>query len=144
MPHAASGAESGLRARHGRLLAFVEGAVRAADERDPEGRLLQLADQRRVGETRIVAGDLAAGIARLKQEPADGYLRAHGGARFVRSLIATGLIDQYRLLVHPAALGGGEAIFTEEIEIDPIETTAFSGGAVAHVLRPVGRAESAF
>ena len=34
------------------------------------------------GETTIAAGDLAEAITRLKQERSDGYLLAHGGARF--------------------------------------------------------------
>jgi dihydrofolate reductase len=57
------------------------------------------------GETTIAAGDLADAVRRLKRERSDGYLLAHGGARFARSLVATGLIDEYRLLVHPAVLG---------------------------------------
>jgi hypothetical protein len=32
--------------------------------------------------TTIAAGDLAEAITRLKQERSDGYLLAHGGARF--------------------------------------------------------------
>ena len=59
------------------------------------------------GETTI-AGDLAEAITRLKRERSDGYLLAHGGARFARSLVETGLIDEYRLLIHPAILGAGE------------------------------------
>jgi hypothetical protein len=50
------------------------------------------------GETTIAAGDLTEAITRLKQERSDGYLLAHGGARFARSLVETGLIDEYRLL----------------------------------------------
>jgi dihydrofolate reductase len=88
------------------------------------------------GATRIVAGDLAEGVRQLKEESADKYLLAHGGARFVRSLVKTGLIDEFRLLVHPALLGAGEQIFTEPLAIEPVSTTAFSGGAVAHVFRP--------
>src|SRR4029077_1924817 len=35
-------------------------------------------------ETTFIDGDLATAIAELKQQQADGYLLAHGGARFVR------------------------------------------------------------
>jgi dihydrofolate reductase len=48
------------------------------------------------GETTIATGDLAAAVTRLKQERSDGYLLAHGGVRFARSLVARGLIDEYR------------------------------------------------
>jgi dihydrofolate reductase len=42
------------------------------------------------GETTIAAGDLAEAITRLKHERSDGYLLAHGGVRFARSLVETG------------------------------------------------------
>ena len=85
------------------------------------------------GDTTIATGDLAAAITRLKQERSDGYLLAQGGTRFARSLVETGLIDEYRLVIHPVILGAGERIFTAPLTIEPITTTAFSGGAVAHV-----------
>jgi dihydrofolate reductase len=85
------------------------------------------------GETTIATGDLAEAITRLKQERAGGYLFAHGGARFARSLVQTGLIDEYHLLIHPVVLGAGERIFPAPLTIKPISTTVFSGGAVAHV-----------
>lgn len=85
------------------------------------------------GETTIVAGDLAEAVTRLKQERSDGYLLAHGGARFARSLVGTGLIDEYRLVIHPVVLGAGERLFPAPLTIEPTSTTVFSGGAVAHV-----------
>jgi dihydrofolate reductase len=84
--------------------------------------------------TEIATGDLAEAIARLKQQrPSDGYLLAQGGTRFARSLVATGLIDEYRLVVHPVVLGAGEQIFSAPLAIESMSTTVFSGGAVAHV-----------
>ena len=56
-----------------------------------------------------------------------------GGVRFARSLVQTGLIDEYRLVVHPIILGAGERLFTEPLTIEPVSTTAFSRGGVAHV-----------
>jgi dihydrofolate reductase len=84
-------------------------------------------------ETTIASGDLTEEVTRLKQEQTSGYLLALGGARFARSLVETGLIDEYRLVVHPVVLGAGEQLFTAPLTIEPISTTAFSGGAVAHV-----------
>jgi len=84
-------------------------------------------------ETTIAAGDLTETVTRLKRERSGGYLLAHGGARFARSLVETGLIDEYRLAVHPVVLGAGERIFRAPLTIEPASTTAFSGGAVAHV-----------
>ena len=84
-------------------------------------------------ETTIATGDLVDAVARLKQERLGGYLLAQGGVRFARSLVETGLIDEYRLVVHPVVLGAGERLFTAPLTIEPVSTTAFSGGAVAHV-----------
>ena len=117
----------------GRLLARRPRAVRRADERDPQGRVLELADVGRLGKTTIATGDLAEAVMRLKRERPDGYLLAHGGVRFARSLVQTGLIDEYRLVIHPAVLGTGERLFLAPLTIKTVSTTVFSGGAVAHV-----------
>jgi dihydrofolate reductase len=86
------------------------------------------------GETEIATGGLAEAIRRLKQQrSSDGYLLAQGGTRFARSLVETGLIDVYRLVIHPVVLGAGERIFTAPLTIESVSTTVFSGGAVAHV-----------
>jgi dihydrofolate reductase len=84
-------------------------------------------------ETTIATGDLVDAITRLKRVHSEGYLLAQGGARFARSLVATGLIDEYRLVVHPVVLGAGERLFPAPLTIEPTSTTVFSGGAVAHV-----------
>ena len=76
------------------------------------------------GETTIAAGDLAKSVTRLKQERSGGYLLAHGGVRFARSLVETGLIDEYRLMIHPVVLGAGERLFRAPLTIEPISTTA--------------------
>jgi dihydrofolate reductase len=86
------------------------------------------------GETTIATGDLAAAVTRLKEERSGGYLLAHGGVRFARSLVETGMIDEYRLVVHPVVLGAGERLFSEPLAVEPISAVAFSGGAVAHVV----------
>jgi dihydrofolate reductase len=81
------------------------------------------------GQTTIATGDLAQAVTRLKQERSDGYLLAQGGIRFARSLVQTGLIDEYRLVIHPVVLGAGERLFLAPLTIDPTSTIVFSGGA---------------
>ena len=49
------------------------------------------------------------------------------------SLVKTGLIDEYRLAIHPVILGAGERLFAAPLTIEPVSSTAFSSGAVAHV-----------
>lgn len=85
-----------------------------------------------------LTGDLATEIAALKAEAGKPIL-AHGGARFARSLIATGLIDEYHLLVHPVALGRGLAIFTDlatPLDLTLTATQRFPLGAIANAYQP--------
>jgi dihydrofolate reductase len=78
-----------------------------------------------------VSGDGSSGARRSKARPK--FVVAHGGVRLARSLVETGLIDEYRLVIHPVVLGAGERIFMAPLTIEPMSTTVFSGGAVAHV-----------
>jgi dihydrofolate reductase len=89
-------------------------------------------------EAYVASGDLAEEIAGLKAE--DGKpIVAHGGASFARSLVASGLIDQYALLIHPIALGKGLPIFSDLAQprrLKLVSSKAFPGGAAAQVYRP--------
>jgi dihydrofolate reductase len=87
---------------------------------------------------RVFSGDLAEGIAGLKQELGKDIL-AHGGAGFARSLIARGLVDEYRFLVHPVTLGSGLPIFSDlskPLALTLVSSTPFPSGAMANVYRP--------
>jgi dihydrofolate reductase len=89
-------------------------------------------------EPRVASGDLAQEIARLKAEPGKDII-AHGGIAFARSLVKSGLIDEYWLIVHPVALGRGEGLFTDLAKPQAFEllsSTRFPAGACAQVLRP--------
>jgi dihydrofolate reductase len=91
------------------------------------------------GETRILSGALAHEIARLKQEEGKDLL-AHGGARFAQSLVTTGSIDEYRLVVHPVALGSGLRLFPElgtPNRLRLVDVTTFGTGTIAKTYRPV-------
>ena len=89
-------------------------------------------------EAYVASGDLAAEVAKLKV--GDGKpIIAHGGAGFARSLIASGLVDEYALLVHPVALGRGLPIFADlsaPMRLRLVRSQAFPGGAIAQIYRP--------
>ena len=90
------------------------------------------------GDARVFDGDLAEGIRELKAEQGKPIL-AHGGGGFMRSLIATGLIDEYHLLIHPVALGSGLPIFTglaKPLYLKMVDVKAFPGGAMAKTYHP--------
>ena len=87
------------------------------------------------GPVAVVSGDLAEEVARLKAE-GDGYLLAHGGAGLARSLSRLGLVDAYRLNVHPVVLGDGLPMFDAPARMTLVESRAFPSGAVAQTYRP--------
>lgn len=57
----------------------------------------------------LVEGDLEAAVRRLKAE-VDGEIEV-GGPALARTLTALGLIDEYRIYLHPVVLGGGTPFF---------------------------------
>jgi dihydrofolate reductase len=82
-------------------------------------------------------GDLAGEIRRLKRGTGKPLL-AHGGASFARSLVQAGLVDEFRLLVHPVLLGRGLPIFSElpkPLYLELLKSVPFKSGAVAQVYR---------
>lgn len=89
-------------------------------------------------EAEVVNGDLATAIVRLKQQPGKDIV-AQGGAGFAQSLVASGLVDEYRLVVHPVVLGRGVPLFSqlpEPLDLELRGTTLFRSGVAAHVYRP--------
>lgn len=89
-------------------------------------------------ESRIASGDLAEDIDRLKRQPG-GVILAHGGATFVDALIRDGLIDEYRLVIHPVAIGHGTSLFSalrQPLRLNLIEARTFPAGTATHVYQP--------
>lgn len=84
----------------------------------------------------VLKGDLAEEVKKLKAQPGKDII-AHGGASFCQSLVATGLVDEYHLMVHPAVLGKGLPLFSkaDKFALELIEVKAFPKGAVAHSYR---------
>jgi dihydrofolate reductase len=85
-------------------------------------------------DARIFDGDLAGAISRLKAEEGKPIV-AIGGVGFMQSLIATGLVDEFRLVIHPVALGAGLPIFTglaSPLYLKLIDITSFPKGVTVH------------
>ena len=89
----------------------------------------------------IASGDLTDEITALKREPGKDMI-AWGGAAFAQSLSRLRLVDEYRLVVQPVALGDGLPLFaglTAPFVLDLVEARAYADGAVLHVYRPAAR-----
>lgn len=71
-------------------------------------------------------------INKLKSSPGkDIWL--YGGANLIKTFINLGLIDEYRLSVHPVVLGAGKPLFQdlkERVNLKLVDTKTFSSGVV--------------
>jgi dihydrofolate reductase len=63
-----------------------------------------------------------------------------GGARIANSLIRERLVDEYRLTVHPVALGDGLPLMhglPEPQRFEMVSSTVYADGSLGQVLRPL-------
>ena len=77
-------------------------------------------------------------IAQLKQQPGQNIL-IEGSAALVQSLAQAGLIDEYKLLVHPAIAGSGKRFFNNGnglTKLKLVESKSLSLGVVALSYEP--------
>jgi dihydrofolate reductase len=84
-------------------------------------------------EARVVKGDAAQEVARLKKEPGKDMV-LWGSISLAQSLIGRNLVDEYRFVVCPVVLGTGRALFrddTESIAMKLLDAKSFDLGAVA-------------
>jgi dihydrofolate reductase len=71
-----------------------------------------------------------------RQEEADAQRDSADGAGLAHSLLAAGVIDEYRLVINPVLAGQGLNIFREfpgPIDLHLTGAQAFGTGAVLHV-----------
>jgi len=84
------------------------------------------------GHARLASGGLAEEIGRLRADPGAGDI-AIGGATLADEAAATGLIDEYRIIVYPVLVGGGIPYFSrreQRVDLELVETRTFSSGVV--------------
>jgi dihydrofolate reductase len=87
--------------------------------------------------SRLARGELAEEISTLRREPG-GDIVAWGGASFVQALSRAGLVDEYRLVINPVALGDGLPLFKDlpaPIRLQLVEATTYASGAALHIYR---------
>jgi dihydrofolate reductase len=83
------------------------------------------------GNTTIVSGEVAHKLRDLR-EATDGDLVVTGSATLVRSLLADGLVDELRLLVHPIVVGHGARLYENGTphSLELVSQEAFSTGVL--------------
>jgi len=87
--------------------------------------------------SRLIEGDVAEEVSRLKQQPGHDIL-IYGSGELLHTLMQHDLIDEYRLMVYPVVLGSGKRLFRDGINttLRLVETRTFSSGVVVLSYRP--------
>jgi dihydrofolate reductase len=85
--------------------------------------------------SRLATGSPAEEIAQLKQQPGK-HIGVAGGARLAQSLSKEGLIDEYRLTIHPEVLGSGMPLFAAPLQLKLVSSKPLGSGVVVAVYQP--------
>jgi dihydrofolate reductase len=65
-----------------------------------------------------------------------GPILTYGGATFAQELTRLGLVDEYRINVHPIAFGKGYRLFGGPVDLALKDVRRFGAGSVAYTYAP--------
>ena len=85
-----------------------------------------------------IRDDIPGEVAKLKQEDGGPILVA-GSRTLVHTLMEHDLVDEYRLMVFPVALGSGARLFPEspdKLTLELTDTKRFETGVQVNTYRP--------
>lgn len=86
----------------------------------------------------FITSDITYKVTEIKKQGGkDIWL--YGGASLIRTFINLGLIDLYRISVHPIALGSGKPLFENlkgRVELKLLQTKVFKSGVVQLIYEP--------
>ncbi|TNM64403.1 dihydrofolate reductase [Streptomyces sp. NP160] len=80
--------------------------------------------------TTVISGDVIAEVRALKEGPGRDVV-VTGSIRLCHTLIAAGLVDEYRLFTYPVVQGGGRRLFPDGHQLPALrllESRAFRSG----------------
>jgi dihydrofolate reductase len=86
----------------------------------------------------LLKGNLAETVAELKGQP-DNDLMVLGSGKLVQTLMRSGLVDEYVLLIHPLILGRGRRLFPDDsptTALNLIDTKTTKTGVVIATYQP--------
>jgi dihydrofolate reductase len=89
--------------------------------------------------TKLVKGDLAAEVRKMKGEPGPD-MTILGSGSLVSQLAQAGLIDEFQIVVNPIVLGKGKSLFDgvqDKLTLKLIKTRAFGNGNVVLYYEPM-------
>ena len=89
----------------------------------------------------LIRANVPAEVSRLKEQPGQDIL-IMGSAYLVNSLMQHGLIDEYRLMIHPVVVGSGKRLFKDGSDTTAmrlVDTKSFGSGVVVLTYEPAGK-----
>ncbi|MBJ7288149.1 dihydrofolate reductase family protein [Williamsia sp.] len=91
----------------------------------------QTLDDPRWHNTEVLSGPLADDVTQIKNRPG-GDIVCTGSIGLCHALISAGLVDEFRLFVHPFARGSGRRLFdaTAPARLTLVESTRFPSGVM--------------
>jgi dihydrofolate reductase len=82
--------------------------------------------------------DLVEAVKKMKQQPGKD-LGVPGGIRTAQTFVRLGLIDEYVLMVHPVAIGTGQRVFTDRVNLESVSAKTYPSGVMRVCYRPSSR-----
>ncbi len=81
--------------------------------------------------SRLISGNVSEEVATLKARPG-GTIAIYASPKLVHGFVDLGLVDEFRILVHPMTLGRGTPLFHDraKLDLELLEWKAFDSGAV--------------
>ncbi len=89
--------------------------------------------------TRLVTGDFAAEVTRLKAQPGKDMI-IFGSSKLAVSFLEHGLLDECRIMVNPVVLGEGTSVFKgihDRLKLKLLRTKVFHSGNVLLYYQPL-------
>ena len=87
----------------------------------------------------VISDNISEEVDKIKKEPGKG-IWLYGGASLITTFIDLGLVDEYRLSVHPVILGAGKPLFIDikqRLGLKLVDTRTFSSGVVQLCYHPI-------
>lgn len=84
------------------------------------------------GKAIFINSDIKGNVAKILKEPGEN-IWLYGGGRLITTFINLGLVDEYRLAVHPAIIGEGKPLFEDirtKVNLKLVEARPSDSGVV--------------
>ncbi len=82
--------------------------------------------------------ELVEAVNKIKQQSGKD-LGVPGGIRTAQTFVRLGLIDEYVLMVHPVAIGKGQSVFTNRVNLEFVSVKTYKSGVMRVHYRPSSR-----